>query len=61
MTNVIIKQDAQLSEYGNAPVVEVRVPGMDVVKYKQVNPALTVEILEKHVRDKNILDEHVFA
>ncbi len=43
------------------PVVEIRAAGLAPVLYGQMTPALVPELLNAHVRERRLLDDHVIA
>jgi NADP-reducing hydrogenase subunit HndB len=42
------------------PLVEVRVEGLPVVIYGKVSKEVAVEIVEKHLIEKSLINDHIF-
>jgi len=59
MYEVILRQSGGEEIYGVEPVVEIYIPEMGSVKYKSVTPELVNEIIDKHIKGKTILMEHI--
>lgn len=43
------------------PVIEVQAPGMPRIHYGRVTPELVGQVLEDHLRDRRLIDDHVIA
>jgi (2Fe-2S) ferredoxin len=41
------------------PLVEIAVSGLPVVTYGQVTPEVAMQILDEHVRDKRMVQDHI--
>jgi (2Fe-2S) ferredoxin len=41
------------------PLVEIAVSGLPVVTYGQVTPQVAMQILDEHVRDKRMVQDHI--
>jgi NADP-reducing hydrogenase subunit HndB len=42
------------------PMVEVKMEGLPTVTYGKVNREIALEILERHIMGKTLLDDHIF-
>lgn len=58
--NVIVKQTGCMGLCSVEPTVEVHMPGMPNTIYGNVNAQVAKEIIEKHVLNKTLVNEHVF-
>lgn len=57
--DVIIRQTGCMGLCNNEPTVEVVVPGMPIIIYGGVNPAVAKGIVEKHLIKKELLNERI--
>jgi NADP-reducing hydrogenase subunit HndB len=59
LTNVLIRQTGCMGLCHSEPTVEVVAPDMPAVIYGNVDPATAVEIVEKHIVGKSLLDSKI--
>jgi len=43
------------------PLIQVKVEGMSIVTYGNVNSEVAIKILEKHVCGKRLVNDHIFG
>lgn len=60
MTNVAVKQTGGLGLDHAEPTVEVRMPGMPTVIYGRVDAKVAERIVNEHIQDGRLVDEHVY-
>ncbi len=60
LVNVSLRQAGSLGLDHAEPCVEVRMPGMPDIIYGKVNGAVALQIIEKHIIGKELVNEHVF-
>lgn len=60
LVNIIVKQDGSEEIYGAEPVVEIHIPKMGKIKYKEVTSEIAIEILEQHVLNNKILKQYLY-
>lgn len=59
LTNVLIRQTGCMGLCHSEPTVEVVVPGMPPVIYGNVDAATAKEIVEKHILEKQLIDNKI--
>jgi NADP-reducing hydrogenase subunit HndB len=60
MTNVAVKQTGGLGLDHAEPTVEVRMPGMPTVIYGRVDAGVAERIVNEHIQDGKLVDDHVY-
>jgi NADP-reducing hydrogenase subunit HndB len=60
LTQVRLRQAGSLGLDHAEPVVEVKVPDMPDTIYGKVNAAVARQIIEQHILEKRLVNEHVF-
>jgi NADP-reducing hydrogenase subunit HndB len=60
LTNVAVKQTGGLGLDHAEPTVEVRMPGMPTVIYGRVDPKVAERIVNDHIQERKLVDEHVY-
>jgi NADP-reducing hydrogenase subunit HndB len=56
---VMVRQTGCMGLCHSEPTVEVVVPGMPAVIYGRVDPAVAVEIVNRHIIGRELLDNHI--
>ena len=59
LTNVLVRQTGCMGLCHSEPTVEVVAPGMPAVIYGKVDAATAVEIVEKHIVGKQLIDNKI--
>jgi len=59
LANVVVKQTGCMGLCHSEPTVEVKVPGMPNVIYGNVDASVAKEIVEKHIMQKKMVDNHI--
>lgn len=59
LTNVLVKQTGCMGSCKYEPTVEVKTPGMPAIIYQTVTSELAVQIVDKHIIGKQLLDDYV--
>lgn len=57
LPDVILRQTGNIGLGGQDPVVQIILPGADIVTYGTVNPNMAVRIMEEHVVKGNIVHD----
>jgi NADP-reducing hydrogenase subunit HndB len=57
--SVMVRQAGCMGLCHSEPTVEVIVPGMPRVIYGKVDPAVAQEIIAKHIKGRELLDNHI--
>ena len=57
LPDVILRQTGNIGLGGQDPVVQIILPGADIVTYGKVNPNMAVRIMEEHVVKGNIVHD----
>lgn len=60
VTNAIVKQTGCMGLCSVEPTVEVHMPGMPNTVYGNVDAKVAKEIVDKHILNKTLVNEHVF-
>ena len=60
VTNAIVKQTGCMGLCSVEPTVEVHMPGMPNTVYGNVDAKVVKEIVDKHILNKTLVNEHVF-
>lgn len=60
LTQVSLRQAGSLGLDHAEPVVEVKMPHMPDTIYGKVNPEVARQIIQQHILDKQLVNEHVF-
>ncbi len=60
LSNVVIKQTSCMGLCAVEPTVRVTVPGMPVTLYGKVDRETAKAIMEQHVLEKRLINEHVY-
>ncbi|MFP4300869.1 MAG: (2Fe-2S) ferredoxin domain-containing protein [Alkalispirochaetaceae bacterium] len=60
LTNVAVKQTGGLGLDHAEPTVEVRMPEMPTVIYGRVDRKVAERIVNEHIQEKRLVDEHVY-
>ncbi|TVQ37125.1 MAG: (2Fe-2S) ferredoxin domain-containing protein [Spirochaetaceae bacterium] len=58
--NVAVRQTGGLGLEHAEPTLEVRVPGMPVIIYGKVAPDVAQKIVQQHLINKELVDEHIY-
>ena len=59
LTNVLVRQTGCMGLCHSEPTVEVVVPGMPAVIYGNVDAATAKEIVEKHILNKELINDKI--
>jgi len=59
LSNVVVKQTGCMGLCYSEPTVEVKVPGMPDIIYGNVDAAVAKEIVEKHIMQKKMVENHI--
>ena len=59
LTNVLVRQTGCMGLCHSEPTVEVVAPGMPAVIYGKVDASTAVEIVEKHIVGKQLIDNKI--
>ena len=59
LDNVVVKQTGCMGLCYSEPTVEVKVPGMPDIIYGNVDAAVAKEIVEKHIMQKKMVENHI--
>lgn len=57
LSDIILRQTANIGLVGQDPVVQVTLPGAETVTYGKITPAMATRIMEEHVVQGNIVQE----
>ena len=57
LSDIILRQTANIGLVGQDPVVQVTLPGDETVTYGKITPAMATRIMEEHVVQGNIVQE----
>ncbi|MFW6362890.1 MAG: (2Fe-2S) ferredoxin domain-containing protein [Spirochaeta sp.] len=60
MENVVIRQTGSLGLDYAEPTVEVIMADMPATIYGRVTPEVVTQIIEKHIKGKELVDKHVY-
>lgn len=60
LTNVAVKQTGGLGLDHAEPTVEVRMPEMPTVIYGRVDAKVAERIVNEHIQERKLVDEHVY-
>ena len=60
LDTVSIKQTGCMGLCSVEPTVEISMPDMPDIIYGKVTPAVVQEIVEKHILNKTLVNEHIF-
>lgn len=60
ITNVAVRQTGSLGLDHAEPTVEVIMPDMPRTIYGKVDAKVAAQIVEQHIEDKRLIDEHVY-
>lgn len=60
ISGVVIKQTGCMGLCYAEPTVEVRMPGMENTIYGNVNPAVAEQIVNDHLLNKKLVENHIF-
>ncbi len=60
LQNVVVKQTSCMGLCSVEPTVRVSVPDMPVTLYGEVDKATAKQIIEQHVLEKRLINEHIF-
>ncbi len=60
LTNVAVKQTGGLGLDHAEPTVEVRMPEMPTVIYGRVDAKVAERIVNEHIQERRLVDEHVY-
>ena len=58
--SVAVRQTGGLGLEHAEPTLEVRVPGMPVIIYGKVTPDIAQKIVQQHLINRELVDEHIY-